>query len=68
MSHVRICRAELQLSQQNHNEEQFMTVEIEDTGEGPYVVLHTDRWVVDFVELDSLITKLVNLKEMYDKT
>lgn len=65
MSNTRILKAQLTLSQVKEQDTQVMQVDIEDSGDGPCVVIATDRWVVNFEDLDALVTKLTNLREAY---
>lgn len=37
---------------------QYLTIEVTDAGAGPYLVLKTDRWVIDIDKLQAFIDKL----------
>jgi hypothetical protein len=43
------------------NETQFLRVKIDDAGGGPYLILSTQRWSIDFDELDALVKKLKSI-------
>lgn len=43
------------------HEEQYLTVETQDGGGGPYLVLKTERWALDFEQINALAVKLQEL-------
>lgn len=70
MSNTKILTANLLLSQivyadTSDQRSHLLNVSIEDSENGPCVVISTEKWIVNFEDLDALVTTLVNFKEAY---
>jgi hypothetical protein len=67
---MRLCKAEITLTQPDDDlgtgiDDQYLMVKVEDAGAGPYLVLETARWAVDFDDIAAFVEQLKRIQNTY---
>lgn len=49
------------------DEYQYLYLKISDCGGGPYILMETKRWAIDFNEIDKFVELIKEFKEQYGR-